>query len=410
MKAGRLTTVGRFFFGIFVLLQSMNKPLLYSFLACLTVVLLLQTAFQWNRHPLSGSLVAKDVSPDSLRKMYEKPIGEWPKPWIESGVAWIELEALPEAPDPSSAAYTLNPIEQLGKVLFFDPILSGSNTISCSSCHLPQYAFGDNIALSPGHEGKVGNRNTPALLNVKERKSLFWDGREETLESQVLAPISAHHEMNMPLNKLIPKLKAIPAYNDLFFAAYRETNYSMPEVMEALAAFQRTLVSRPSRFDDFLRGNKNALSTKEIHGLHLFRTQARCMNCHYGPYFTDELFHHIGVPEVGTEVDSGRFAVTGHLNDFGSFRTPSLRDVMITGPWMHNGSFSNMIQVLTMYNIGTMGNRASVLAGEKGLHAVLDPLMKPLNLSRNEIAAIESFLHSITASPYKVQPPEKLPR
>lgn len=136
-----------------------------------------------------------------------------------------------------------------------------------------------------GHDHLEGTRNTPSLLNVYARKSFFWDGRAGSLEEQALGPIEAHHEMNMEITKLIPKLKAIPAYNDLFIAAYGDADYSLPEVMKALAAFQRTLTSRRSRFDEFLDGNYKMLNSSEIRGLHLFRTKARCMNCHHGQFF-----------------------------------------------------------------------------------------------------------------------------
>src|SRR5690606_19628673 len=189
-------------------------------------------------------------------------------------------------------------------------------------------------------------------------------------------------------------------------------DFSMPEVLKALAAFQRTLVSRRSRFDEFLDGNYKALTDQEIRGLHLFRTKARCMNCHHGQYFTDEQFHNIGLTYFQRKYeDLGRYEVTGNPNDVGKFRTPSLRDVMNTGPWMHNGLFDNIIGVLNMYNSG-MGMNDPKTDQERAnpLHPRVDPLMKKLDLNKEEIQQIAAFLEAITATKYRMDRPEKLPR
>lgn len=377
----------------------------------LAAVYLLQTSFTWSTDVFSGGVDAADITPDSLRKMYERPVSEWPAPWVDPGVEWQELSALPGT-DSNYAEVMESPLVVLGKNLFFDPILSGSNQISCSTCHNPQTSWADKLSVPIGHDHQAGTRNAPSLLNVRERKSLFWDGRAGSLEEQALGPIEAHNEMNMDLTKLIPKLKRIEAYNELFRAAFGEGYYSMPEVLSALAAFQRTLTSRQSRFDRFVLGQKNALTNKEIHGLHLFRTSARCMNCHHGPQLTDELFHNVGLTYYGRKYqDLGRYEVTGDPDDVGRFRTPSLRDVMNTSPWMHNGLFDNMTGILNLYNSGMEMNSAT--AAQKAadpLYPVTDPLLKPLHLSRPEIEAIEAFLHAITATQYKMSRPEKLPR
>jgi len=343
--------------------------------------------------------------------LYRRPVGEWPAPQIDSGVQWTEFSSLPKVPDNYSQIMA-SPVLLLGKYLFFDPILSGSNQISCSSCHNPQTSWADKSTVPVGHDHQEGRRNTPSLLNVHARKTLFWDGRARTLEEQALEPIEAHHEMNMELTKLVPKLKAIPAYNDLFVNAFGDEDWSMPEVMEALAAFQRTLTSRRSRFDEFLDGNYNVLSDLEIRGLHLFRTKARCMNCHNGQFFTDEDFHNIGLTYYKRKYeDLGRYEVTKNPADVGKFRTPSLRDVMNTDPWMHNGLFWNMTGLLNMYNSGMQMNSATPeQKAADPLYPVTDPLMRPLGLTKAEIRDIEAFLHAITATKYRMRRPEKLPR
>jgi cytochrome c peroxidase len=263
-----------------------------------------------------------------------------------------------------------------------------------------------------GHDHLVGTRNTLSLLNVGQRKSMFWDGRANSLEEQALSPIEAHNEMAMDLTKLVPKLKAIPEYTKLFKQAFGDDDFSMPEIMSALATFQRTLTSKRSRFDEFLDGKYDALNDEEIAGLHLFRTKARCMNFHNGQYFTDEDFHNIGLTYYKRKYeDLGRYIVTKDPKDVGKFRTPSLRDVMHTNPWMHNGLFDNIIGVINMYNSGmTMNNPRNPEQEADPMHPRIDPLMKKLDLTRDEIRQVAAFLESITATKYRMPRPEKLPR
>lgn len=353
-----------------------------------------------------------ETQQDDIVALYRQPISTWPKPTIDNGVQWKEFKSLPKL-DSSYFSLMERADVKLGKFLFFDPILSGSNQISCSSCHNPQTSWADHSTVPIGHDHLEGTRNTPSLLNVYARKELFWDGRAGSLEEQALGPIEAHNEMSMDLTKLIPKLKAIKKYNKLFIDAFGEEDYSVPEVLKALGAFQRTLTSRRSRFDEFLDGNSKVLSDQEIRGLHLFRTKGRCMNCHNGQFFTDDTFHNIGLTYYKRKKyeDLGRYLVTADPDDVGKFRTPSLRDVMNTDPWMHNGLFGNIIGVLNMYNSGMQMNSATPEQKKLDpLHPVTDPLMKPLHLTKTEIQDIAAFLQSITASMYKMRRPEHLPR
>ena len=346
-----------------------------------------------------------------IRAMYSRPVSEWPKPTIDSGVQWEEFKSLPKL-DTSYFSLMEQPKVRLGKLLFFDPILSGSNQISCSSCHNPQTAWGDHSTVPVGHDHLVGNRNTISLLNVHARKTMFWDGRAHSLEEQALSPIEAHNEMAMDLTKLVPKLKAIEGYRTLFKEAFGDDEFSMPEIMSALATFQRTLTSKRSRFDEFLDGKYTALNDEEIKGLHLFRTKARCMNCHNGQYFTDEEFHNIGLTYYKRKYeDLGRYIVTKNPQDVGKFRTPSLRDVMNTNPWMHNGLFDNMTGVINMYNSGmTMNNPRNAEQEADPMFPRTDPLLKKLDLTREEIQQVKAFMEAITATKYRMPRPEKLPR
>src|SRR5690606_11916265 len=304
------------------------------------------------------------------------------------------------------------PTVKLGKLLFFEPLLSGSNQISCSSCHDPQQSWADKRSVALGHDHQQGTRNTLSLLNVAARKSLFWDGRTLTLESQALSPIEAHHEMAAKPEEISTELGAIPGYRKLFAEAFGDSAATFGRVTEALAAFQRTIAGRRSRFDRFIDGEHKQLTDQEIHGLHLFRTKARCMNCHFGPHFTDEQFHNIGLTYYKRKYqDLGRYEVTKNPDDVGKFRTPTLRDVMNTDPWMHNGLFGTMTGILNIYNSGMQMNTAT--AEQKAsdpMYPVTDPILRKLSLTKEEIQDIEQFMHAITATQYKMRRPEALPR
>lgn len=354
-------------------------------------------------------LAADDL--EDLRKTYSRPISEWPKPVIDKGVEWKEFKSL-KGVDTGYFSKMEQPNVVLGKLLFFDPILSGSNQISCSSCHNPQTSWADHSTVPVGNDHLTGSRNTISLLNVYARKSLFWDGRANSLEEQAVGPISAHNEMAMDIKKLVPKLKKIPGYRELFLKAYGKKNFEMKEILDALAAFQKTLTSRRSRFDEFLDGRYTAMTDQEIRGMHLFRTKARCMNCHNGEFLTDDSFHNIGLTYYKRKYeDLGRYNITKNPEDVGKFRTPSLRDVMNTEPWMHNGLFENIIGLINIYNSGMQMNTASpAQKAADPLHPVTDPLMKKLNLNKQEIQDIASFLQAVTATKYRMARPEKLPR
>lgn len=348
--------------------------------------------------------------PGSLRALYSKPVKEWPRPVIDSGTSWTELSALPPA-DTNYFEVMEQPKVMLGKLLFFDPLLSGSSQISCSSCHDPEISWADKRSVALGHDHLTGNRNSISLLNVAERKSLFWDGRAATLEEQARGPLTAHHEMNMDPSALPKKLWKIKPYRALFLKAFGKEQVTYPQVLESLAAFEKTIRSRRSRFDQFIEGDHQALSNQEIHGLHLFRTKARCMNCHSGPYFTDEGFHNIGLTYYKREQeDLGRYQVTHKAEDVGRFRTPSLRNVMNTGPWMHNGFFDNITGVINLYNSGMhMVDPSPEEAAADPLFPKTDHLLQPLHLTDDEIRAIVAFMRAITASEYQMERP-KLPR
>lgn len=353
----------------------------------------------------------EEINIDSLRAAYQQPIMKWPKPTIDSGVIWEEFKALPKI-DSSYFDKMEQPDVLLGRLLFFDPLLSGSNQISCSSCHNPQTSWADKSAVPVGNDHLSGTRNSISLLNVSARKSFFWDGRAKSLEEQAVGPIEAHNEMAMKIEELPKKLEKYQEYKKLFKNAYGTDKITVKQIMASLAEFQNTITSRQSRFDRFLNGEHKLMTDKEIHGMHLFRTKARCMNCHNGQYLTDDSFHNIGLTYYKRKFeDLGRYHVTKNPDDVGKFRTPSLRDVMNTSPWMHNGMFDNIIGLINIYNSGMQMNTATpAQKASDPMYPITDPLMKKLNLTAVEKDAIVSFLESVTATQYKMRRPEKLPR
>ncbi|SEO03613.1 cytochrome c peroxidase [bacterium A37T11] len=362
---------------------------------------------------LSAAILSTAYFPqdDELRLQYSKPISSWPKPDIDSNINYKEFSALPDS-GLEILKKQQEPRAYLGKMLFFDPLLSGSNQISCSSCHDPEMSWADKRAVALGNDHLLGTRNSISLLNVAARKSFFWDGRAKTLEDQAHNPIAAHHEMAMKPEYLPKKLHKITRYRQLFAQAFTDSAINLDRISNALAAFQRTIVSRRSRFDQFLDGEYKALSDQEILGMHLFRTKARCMNCHNGRYLTDEKFHNIGLTYYKRKYqDLGRYTVTGDTADVGKFRTASLRDVMNTGPWMHNGLFrGDMIGLINLYNSGMhLIDPTPEQKAADPLFPITDPILRPLQLTIEEKRAIIAFLNAVTASPNYMSRPE-LPR
>ena len=340
---------------------------------------------------------------------YKQSVKNWPKPTIDSHVKWQELEGIEWVSD----YYDIQdqPEVILGKILFFDPKLSSSNQISCSSCHNPELGWTDHLEVSVGNDHLLGKRNTQSLFNIVDRKTYFWDGRAKTLEQQLLGPLSAHHEMNINPTKIPNKLKKFNQYKKLFKDAYGDDNITFNRIAKALVSFQKTIKSQQSKFDKFILGDYTALNDKEIYGLHIFRTKARCMNCHFGKNFTDESFHNIGLTYYQREYeDLGLYHVTKRTEDVGKFKTPSLRDLLYTRPWMHNGLMDDLEGIISLYNSGMqVVNPTEEEKRKDPMYPVTDSLMKPLNLNLNELEALVAFLESLSGSYYKMPRPE-IPR
>jgi cytochrome c peroxidase len=303
-----------------------------------------------------------------------------------------ELVPLPRQIKAPKANPTTPMKVELGKKLFFDPRLSGDNRMSCATCHIPGKAYGDGLALSPGAGSKPLERNTQTCLNVGFFKSFFWDGRARSLEEQALGPIESKGEMNQDLDELEAELATIPGYVTEFEEVFG-TKPNRDGIAKSLAAFQRTLVTESSPFDRFLAGDKDALSAEAKRGLELFRGDAGCIECHNGPLLSDGKFYRLGV----SFKDEGRAKITGKKEDRYRFRTPSLRNIAETAPYMHDGSQKTLEEVVTFYF------RSIPASGPDDLS--LDT--KALDfLSFSDIDPMVEFLKSLSGKAPKITPPE----
>lgn len=294
----------------------------------------------------------------------------------------VRAPALPEAaPAPPDNPTTPEKAE-LGRQLFFDVRLSGSDTLSCAGCHVPEKAYSDGLARARGAGGRQLSRNTPGLLNVGFYSRYFWDGRAASLEEQALAPIQSAEEMHQDMAELEKELNAIPGYARQFQSVFGGPA-TRESISRALAAFQRTLVSRISPFDRYLAGEEDAITEDAKQGWELFRGAAGCARCHNGPAFSDGRFYRLG----NSFTDRGRGAVTGNERDDYAFRTPGLRDVARTAPYLHDGSMRTLTEVVEFYY------RNAPVSAADGLPIDIAPL---LDRSYSEISLVVAFLESLT--------------
>jgi len=280
---------------------------------------------------------------------------------------------------------------QLGRLLFSEKILSKNRTISCASCHIPKFGFADTTALSKGIDGNLTSRNTPSVLNMKNRPYFFWDGRAETLEEQSLQPIQHPKEMGLPIKEAVKRLNENATYRRLFMQVFNELP-NAKNLSVAFAAFENTLETGNSKFDDSV-DDKVVLSASEERGRLLFiGSKAKCFNCHRGEDFTNDEFRNIGLFDGQTLNDSGRFLITREPSDLGKFKVPGLRNVGITAPYMHNGMFNTLEQVIEYYN-----NPEAFVGYPKNIDA---DLAIPLRLTKQEKADLVAFLHTLTDKKY----------
>ena len=280
---------------------------------------------------------------------------------------------------------------KLGEKLFNETMLSKDSSISCSSCHKPAFAFADTTAFSTGIYGKLTRRNTPSVLNMKNRPYYFWDGRATTLQEQALMPIANEEEMGLPIKEAIQRLNDNDAYRKLFLKIFKRLP-NASDLGAAFAAYEHTLETVDSKFDDW-SNDKGKLTEAEERGRQLFTgSKAKCFDCHSMEDFTDDGFKNIGLFNGTSLADAGRFAITGNSNDLGRFKTPGLRNVAVTAPYMHDGRFETLEQVVSYYNTPFM-----FVDDPKNIDSLLQ---KPLRLTVDEKQDLVAFLKTLTDKAY----------
>lgn len=340
-----------------------------------------------------------------LRQQYNAAPEKWPSPTLDPTVKHVEL-ATPK-PLLDLTDETVKARVSLGNSLFFDPRLSASLQISCARCHDPEHGWSDGRSLSQGVFMESLHRNTPGLQGVGFAKSWFWDGRASSLENQALQVMLNPKEMAGDPSVIIRRLQEEKDfYPPRFAKAFGDEQITMERIASALADFQRSLPVGRSAFDAFLAGKSEALSDAALRGLHLFRTKARCMNCHNGAMMSDDQFHNVGLTYYGRKYqDLGRFVLTAQNEDVGRFRTPSLRNLPRTGPWMHNGFFPSLRGVVNMYNVGMPHQRRKAHEKNDPRFPSNSPLLKALQLTDQEKSDLVTFLESLAEPPMRVLDP-----
>ena len=308
-----------------------------------------------------------------------------------------------EVPQPTNNKLTPERIH-LGKLLYFDVRLSLSEKISCATCHHPEAGWSDLVKVpkAVGHEGAVGPRNSPVVLNTAYQIRQFWDGRVRTLEQQALGPIEADVEMNMPLDVLIPKLNKIDGYVKLFEKAYPGEGLTKVTVAKAIASFERTVVSQEAPFDNYIQGDKNAISKDAQEGFKLFLNKAHCVDCHDGFNFSDGSFHNIGLNDGelnGKEL--GRYLVKRRAAWYGVMKTPTLRDITKSAPYFHDGSVKTLTEATAICGNGgryshNVKNKSTFIEDRK--------------LTKKEIEQITLFLDTLEGPNLSLEIPVEFPQ
>jgi cytochrome c peroxidase len=300
---------------------------------------------------------------------------------------------VPEGNPPTDARVAL------GRLLYFDKRLSVDDTVACATCHDPAHGFAEPRATSVGVGGKVGGRNAPTILNRLFSKEQFWDGRAEDLEAQAKGPLVNPIEMAMPSHDaVVARVRGIAGYGPLFRSAFGDDGVTIDRIAQAIASYERRVLTGDSPFDRHAAGDRAALSTAAGRGMAIFNDKGNCDTCHSGFNFTDESYHNLGVGMDAAKPDLGRFEVTKVETDRGAFKTPTLRNVAQTAPYMHDGSEATLREVIAFYNEGGRKN------------AWLSKEMRPLGLSDAEQADLLAFLEALTGPVAEQTVPTSFPQ
>ncbi len=305
-----------------------------------------------------------------------------------------KIWVLGKAPDAADNRVTPAKVE-LGKALFFDPRLSGNGTVSCATCHNPALGWSDGLKTGVGINGTVLGRATPTILNVAYNTQFMWDGRKKSLEDQALGPMKTPEEMKTDFSAAVHLLGSVDGYTAMFNKAFPGEAIGEETIAKAIAAFERTVVSKDSRFDRWLSGNRRAITAQEYRGYQVFNDPARgnCAKCHGGPNFTDNGYHNIGVKQNAGAADEGRFKIKAVASMKGAFKTPTLRDIALTAPYFHDGSATTLMEVVEHYDRG--GDDKSNLSKD----------IRPLNLTAAERDDLVAFMLTLSGRPIAVAIP-----
>jgi cytochrome c peroxidase len=306
------------------------------------------------------------------------------QPGLRAEGGFLANGALPAVPVPPDNPQTDAKV-RLGAQLYFDTRLSADGTISCATCHSPDTGWANHHPTDTGIRGQVGGRNSGTILDSAYMKYQFWDGRAGSLEEQALGPIHNPIEMGETLENVVRKLDAIPGYRAQFREVFG-TGVNTEGIAKAIAAFERTVVSGPSPYDRYLAGERDAMSAAAVRGMKVFNGKAHCTSCHGGPAFSDQSFHNLGVGLKKANPDLGRENHTKHAEDRGRFKTPGLRNVALTYPYLHDGSAKTLMDVIEVYDRGGEANPD------------LDPLLLPLRLTAREKADLVAFMEALTGT------------
>ena len=393
--------------------------------------------------------VSKEYNLTRYRELYARPVSEWAKPNIDPSVEneWQELAPLPKVEFPADNQYSLIKA-YLGLKLFNEPRLSKSGQIACQNCHNEQLGFGDGTTVSFGHDRQKGRRNSPNIQMAAFYEKLFWDGRASSLEEQALMPITDPLEMANTLENAEKSAKEIKELYPLFALSFGDETMikvwgehypellksdenatrnfgrdlvkidtktlekftpaqieaaknliTLENIAKAIATYERSafVVPTNSRFNRFINGNYDRLTDQELWGLDIFRNKGECMNCHYGAIMSDNKFHNVGLSYYKQpNQDLGRYEITGDKADLGAFKTPSLVGVRYSKPYFHTGNFANLFMVMHRgYDTAFSAFRFRGKIENDELVPVTDPLIRELNLTREEIGALEDFLNTL---------------
>lgn len=297
---------------------------------------------------------------------------------------------------PADNPLTTEKIE-LGKQLYFDKRLSRDNTIACASCHDPNKGWSNGERFATGVRGQVGGRSAPTIINAAFAPLQFWDGRAKQLEGQALGPIQNPIEMDLTLEEVVAKLNKIEGYKQQFQKIFN-SEVTADGIAKAIAAFERTVLSGDAPYDRFKAGDKTALSEAAQRGMKVFFNKAHCSACHTGPSFSDQAFHNIGVGMEGDKPDLGRYEISKLEGDKGAFKTPTLREIARTAPYMHDGRFATLEEVVDYYDKGGHPNPQ------------LDEEIFPLKFTAQDKADLVTFLkEGLSSDKYPLIAPPKLP-